>query len=249
MKKIIYGSLFLALVGIGIVGCMKTNEANSLDNKKKRISQFKSIGIEHNKGLEYTFNYLKENGVSNKMSISEIKELSKEGALKFLSNKMSNNELILMNEFADNTFGNSNVKLSSVDLSNLIGGFNVSNELVSVFEELDEICNNNDVTENLSLIENLEIKALDILNDDEEVVFLGATSVAKATYYYWKQHHTEWLILINDLQKASASSIAKADLGGAVMGAMTYWWLGGPVGWGPSIFGGALIASVGAWFS
>jgi hypothetical protein len=249
MKKLIYGVLFFALVGIGVVGCKKESDLNSNREKTLRISQFKSIGIDHNKGLEFTFNYLKQNGVSDKMSINEIKELVKEGALKFLSNKMSNNELILFREFADKSFENSNTKSSSVDLSDLIGEFNVSPELANIFEEFDDICDNNDVSENISLIENLEFKALDILNNDEEVVFFGATSVAKATYDYWKHHQDEWMNLINNLGKASPSSVAKADVGGAVGGAMAYWWLGGPVGWGASILGGALIGSASEVFN
>jgi len=40
MKKLIYGTLFLALVGIGVVGCKKENGKfdNSLDNM--RIQKF-----------------------------------------------------------------------------------------------------------------------------------------------------------------------------------------------------------------
>jgi hypothetical protein len=49
MKKLIYCGLFLAIVGIGIVGCMKKNEDNSNNEKRLRVSHLDSIGIEHQK--------------------------------------------------------------------------------------------------------------------------------------------------------------------------------------------------------
>lgn len=46
MKKLIYGSLFLALVGIGVIGCKKETSVSHKDSSLNSLLSLKSSPLE-----------------------------------------------------------------------------------------------------------------------------------------------------------------------------------------------------------
>jgi hypothetical protein len=97
-------------------------------------------------------------------------------------------------------------------------------------------------------INTFEHDAIEQLNDDEEFAVLAMSSVAKASIDYWFLRGNEWsdIVDIDIIAYSSPAKVGKADLGGAVGGALRAWWTGG--GMFVSAVGFGLIASAAACF-
>lgn len=250
MKKLIYGSLFIAMVGIVLFSCKKQEVIQSNSTNRYKSADFEFIGIEHNKLLDETFNYLSDN-INSLTSLKEVNEFLSTKTVSYpLSSKESNDYgLKLMTEIFSNTLEYE----ESLDSKKYLESF--SGEQLKFLKELDEILSTqSSSTEQLiSNIEKLEnqIDLSKSITNDELIVLYSATTTAKYSLSYWDENYSRWKELGQNLAKAGpGDNIAKGDAAGAIGGASGAAAVNvipgaGQVAYGGAIIGGAVAGSVG----
>jgi hypothetical protein len=258
MKKQFYAFGFLILSGIAFVGCQKesikpNSQVNDLHGVVKsntvtdRISQFDSIGIIHNTALDYIYNALNSSATS-RHSKQEVKAIALQANLNFLNSlNVGSNLNSKCTGFLNGIYNGSLTYKTFNDIQGLsLAQKSYFDKLNTIFDSQDE-----DVNSLVASIKELEILAVNELNNDEEPAFLAATSVAKSTLGYFKRNQTKWQELFVNYQKAATwKGVGKADAAGAA-GAVSSWGVyamfGGPTGWtavGSAAAAGAAGASV-----
>lgn len=202
---------------------------------EEKIEAFLMIGQKHNEGLAYAFDYLDANALNN-MNKAQLKELVKTGIENYLTEQLSSSDMMYMFPYSDSVF---NYMIINSNLEQRAQEKNLSNECTNLFRTLDSVCESG---WDIAVIESLEFQAINILGNEEELFYLTASSVAKATNSYWAQNYSAWNEIIDIDPLATPINVAKADVAGAVGGVMRYWWLGG-AGWAASAIGWGCISS------
>jgi len=259
----------LALVALVIFSCEKENAI-----QKSQELDYQRIGIEHNKGLDFVFEYLKkEKAARNSQLKGDINyiALSQKGVTEFInSNNLFINETeqkIAINEskkpfdfYQECT--NNNLKSSTLtdlwtdDVEHLLTEKQKNiliklNQILSV--EKPEIL---EILDNISILEK-EIEST--CNVDEQKVLLIATSIASNSFQYWHDNFDKWAEEFgsdNDLKgwrdfrwsEAGKNDVAYG-VGGGIAGAI----VGGSVsvgvltipGYAAGAIGGAVGGSIG----
>lgn len=213
MKKIIYGSLFLALVGIGIVGCKKETATSS---NTRFSNPYDYIGKKHNEVLDLCLN---DKNFYNLSNFEQHKWIYN----KMLSGNGSNGEFSLLSEELLHKFDNERkIWKDNDDLLFFYDSIVLVQPKSTHFylNESKNICikYQNDV----SLIEfkndlsKLENKAFidNRLTKNEKFLVLGSLSLIKNSYEFWKMKE-------NDNNTAKKGKLSKwlADAAGFIGGA------------------------------
>ncbi len=184
-----------------ISSCTKNDEQQLNENSLSKVD-VNFIGKEHNKGLDFVLNKIKEDNKNSfsRRSISDfttlVEQYSKEYALE---NGLSQNdsELIL---FYDNTI-NTSSKTSKE--GNLMENNSFSLELQSLLDDLNSLSASDkddwEINDYLNYISDLENQANNSdLSDEEKFIFFSGSSVAKNSLEYWDNNIAEWTELFED---------------------------------------------------
>lgn len=257
--------LLIAIIAIGIVSCEKKESKNSsIDEKQMRIANiapedFDYVGAEHNAGLDYIYNRLKNEVVFDESLtlgdfLAYIDDFSSD--FFYLSDEIPAEfiELEGIQEMLDRC-------LYSSYKSNFVDSV-ISNEQLSTDQQelLEELMTGVDASSTLQeihdLVTNINSDASTLIANEEELaVIYAATSVIMASCEYWYYNSNKWCNLYSTNAKEpwfSWGSVSKSDgagaVGGAASGAMFGLMAGGIgalPGAGAGACAGAVCASVG----
>jgi len=266
---LISGIFVIILLGTSLISCEKLESNTNLEEE----IDYELIGAEHNKGLDYVFNYVKQKTSKENTKLkskSDFLILVEEGTQEFLKNNdLLQNEVekniaineskkpylfysyIIKNDLKSATLE----KLWPDDVDNLLTNkqkeiLNEMNEIISNSTELDDVINAFNI---------IDLKINSECSDKERDVLLCATSIGRHSFQYWHDNLDLW---INEFGSAynlksnksfSWSEVGKNDVaygvGGGAAGAI----VGGSVslgvltlpGWAAGAIGGAVGGSIG----
>lgn len=213
MKKIIYGSLFLALVGIGIVGCKKETATNSTT---RFSNPYDYIGKKHNEVLNLCLN---DKSYYNLSNFEQHKWINN----KMLSGNGSSGEFNLLSDELLHKFDNERkIWKDNDDLLYFYDSIVLVQPKSTHFylNESKNICckYQNDVSliEFKNELSKLENKAFidNRLTKNEKFLVLGSLSLIKNSYEFWKMKENE----VNITKKGKLGRWL-ADAGGFIVGA------------------------------
>ena len=259
-------SLFL-LTSTFLFSCKK----ESVSTPKK--IDYNLIGAEHNKGLDYVFNYVKENTAKDKSKFktkADFLSLVEKGTQEFLENSdllVNEKNIAIAIDEAKKPFTfyssciNSGIKSTTLEklwpdeVDNLL-----TDKQKEILSEMNDILNNNtDIQAIIEGLNKLEDKINSECSTEEKDVLLSATSIAKYSFQYWHDNFDTWMnefgkeYNLTSGRKFSWSEVGKNDVaygvGGGVAGAI----VGGSVslgiltlpGWAAGAIGGAVGGSIG----
>lgn len=233
---------------------------------------YEQIGIEHNEGLDFVFNYLKQKTSVNKSVLTSpdsFLSLAEQGTQSFLSdNELLENDAgrsIALGESKKPFVIYSNCLKNNLKSATLAGLWpsgmdnSVTNNQKAILSEMDDILNNVFNTKDIidALID-LEEKIKTDCSEDEQHILLCATAIGRHSVKYWFDNLDKWTAEFsphNKLKKAQFSwaQVGRNDVaygvGGGISGAV----IGGSVtlgvlaipGWAAGAIGGAISGSVG----
>ena len=218
MKKLIFGTLGVAVIAtLLITSCKKDEQTKTVEQKKEvNVNPYDYIGQIHNQGMSALLNQCKEAKKSNSniemnafVSNYMMNELRKANNT-YSEPKIKNNLDLIISKvclnkeiyLTTNRSDSSNIILDTLNLSAY-----QKSKIKSIFEVLNNSIN---VNESLKKIE------LDVLNsnenDNEKAIVLCALSISKYSYEFWNTNQ-------QFLGRAvTVNNAAKADLGGAILG-------------------------------
>ena len=242
--------LTLFITSLIFISC--SNDNNEIDNMSENLLSrvdLNKIGEEHNKGLDYVLNQIKnENKKSfSRRNINDFNSLINEYSIKYAELKgLSTEESQLI------TIHDINIQFSA----RLSENNEFSDELNSFLVQLESLSDSDKddwkLSNYLTFLIDLETQAQNSsLSDDEKFIFLSGTSVAKHSLEYWSENVDEWADLFeneNGNRTMSAQgfwdrfnwgAIGISDAGGAVSSAAglalsgtgAAMVAGGPAGW------------------
>lgn len=252
MKKLIYGGMFLALVGIGAVGCKKesvfeSNEkiATSItdSNQQKSSASIKAIleqnpervGEIHNETLGFVYDQLFNLSFDarNNMTKHELFNFTKDKSIEYLithtGEDLSYEEI---NGFISSA--NTNFEITNKEIvQDYIDQFYIGEEEITLSFHTKKI---NKVINEASLDYKLSSEDLN------QIIAIG--SVAKNSHQYWESNSNAWYSLFNipkALRPGYKGRVVDADISGGVKGFLTGW-----AGSGGNPLGGLLGSMLGA---
>jgi hypothetical protein len=226
-----------------------------------QAAELEFIGIEHNEKLQDTFEFL----VANQNSMGRKSILSNKQAVEqfLISAQESNSKYpASMNAigvaYTKQLFASSNQQFARQEV--YFEDFELGDRVRIYLEKLNSILSvqtfgDTRVVQEIKVLE--ETIALEnSLSDRELVLLYSATSVARHSYTYWSENHENWAQLGPNwtsqhysYKTGPAGNIVKADVAGAVAGAVGAWAVNvvvgpGQVAYGGAILGGAVSGSV-----
>lgn len=251
MKKLFYGTLFLALIGIGIVGCKKEiiqnsnesaiNQNSNSDNLEKSLSI--NIGELHNQVMSDVHECLMENSNKNDNHIlNQAEKTIKNSVIRYFN--ISNVEYVkFLNEIGLN-------KKISKDFN--IHDFLATkkNEAIIDIEKKDKDLAydlNNYVENTVNLEREQFINESDKLklkyqNSPHYELILATTSIGVSSFIYWEENVFDWKKSSSEKISPQAKAIIKADINGAIIGG-TWGAVAGSFAGGVGALPGALVGS------
>ncbi|MCT4624858.1 MAG: hypothetical protein N4A46_14650 [Schleiferiaceae bacterium] len=247
-----FGSLFF-------VSCQKDEPVT-----KKQSFDYEQIGIEHNKGLDYIFEYLKKEGVNKNSKLknsTEIFELTKQATLSFakastITKDVDFNKLPLTFK----SFNRNTLKSAGTNdiVTSIQSEINLSPLQITYLNQLDEIMSNVKIglQPTIEEVKKLELDIIENCSSEDSDILLSSTSVARHSLEYWTVNCEKWL---NELGGINTSNVkygdwfwfietlivmGKSDVVGAAIGAGVGALAGG-VGALPGAIAGACYSSAG----
>lgn len=269
-KFLILGVLFSAIISAFLLSCDKSQEevdANSFND-------YELIGLEHNKGLDFVFQYVKQESQKQRGNLNNVTDfmlLVEKGTQEFIkTSQVFQNEAnreIALNEsketFAFYSSYNSN-SLKSSTLENLWPSDKedlLSTKQKEILIELNGVLSNPSlsVEEIISTLNNLDLKIKSECSYDEMDILLSATSIGCHSFQYWNDNLDMWISEFSstyNLKSAKSFSwkeVGKNDVAYGVGGGLAGALIGGSVslgvltipGWAAGAIGGAVAGSVG----
>ncbi len=234
---------------------------------------YEQIGVEHNKGLAYIFEYLKDKGVGKKSNLkgaTDIFELTKKATLSFAqTSKITKDSDYDKLPLTFKSFNYSTLKSAGMNelVSSISSEIELSQLQISYFNQLDQIMSNLEIGLE-STIEKIKKIESDIISEcatEEAEILLSSTSVARHSLEYWSKNYEKWLIelggvdvLTLNTSRLKSSNIesdwdwfcdtlknmGKSDVVGGAIGAGVGALAGG-VGAAPGAVAGACYSSAG----
>jgi len=273
MKKFnisFFGAALLA--SIIFISCNKETEKQPESNDLETYC--KTIGAEHNRGLEYVYEQLKEEKLkSGNIEGSDVLELAKRHTIDFLEMNQSSfvkdyidisisgahkSFILGENEYAFNsrTFENSS--------SDQLWPKEIEDSLTAKQKELLTILNNDindkslDLNSTLSIFDNVKERVKNECTQEEKPVLFAAIGIGVNSLTYWNNNFDKWMVLASTTTNKAANGcdscfswkqVGKADVAMGVGGAATAGVANffGPTGWavfGAATLGGAVGGSV-----
>lgn len=227
MKKLSYGGLFLALVGIIFIGCKKIEKnQNSIDNQ---LSEARRVGIVHNEGLADFYNALtqlkNERNSFKKISESDLHTLMEKSVVMTMANNdYKLNDSIRQDIKNSLNFNKEKSELSNEEFINQFNSFsaNLKSKYLLLLNGLDQTKNSKEVVALTSTIRS----NMSNLNDLEKIQLEVALSTADYSYKYWEENLDSWVSLFSGNPNTPIPAsicgkcIAKKDVSGAIGGAV-----------------------------
>ncbi len=263
LLTLISSFILILVVSFTIFSCQKDN-TNTLTNEK--TIDYELIGNEHNKGLDYVYNYVKtEKAKGNLKSSIDFLTIAEEGTREFLKNskllqeKENQKIAIKASEKPFNvykTFAYKNV--SDVNTENLWTD-DVDDVLTDIqkqiLNEMNDIVSAGYNIENIiQKLTELDVRIEELCPVEEREILYTATAIGRHSFQYWNDNFNKWKELLDNHKKQfSWSDVGKNDVaygvGGGAAGAI----VGGSVslgaltvpGWVAGAVGGAVGGSIG----
>ncbi|MBC7651305.1 MAG: hypothetical protein H7101_06105 [Deinococcales bacterium] len=203
MKKLLVSLSILSTMMFS--SCSKNiNESEINKNRLITPKSLNFIGVEHNKGLDFIYNGLKNgrinNGENATFSITTLQD--RQEVLDLVEEQTHN--YIDNNYPQDPTLSLAHQLISSVcteDFVSSVNGGLYNNQLVTsitsnevqFLDQLNVILSDDDnsITSIISRIEQLEMTA-STFSDEEKYVVFSASVVAKNSFSYWNEHFDDW---------------------------------------------------------
>ena len=244
--------LIVLLILTMIISISCDSESNEL-NETLKSEDLKFVGIEHNKFLEDTYDFLNE---SKDVLRKQSQSINKSNLENFLVNKI-NSETKYPEEY------------NAISVNNTISIFNNQNGLRSssdseIIESLSEI-EKSYLQQLFSLLENSALNDLNTidriteleneignqnLTNNQLLILYSATQTAKYSFTYWSENWEEWSSLTESLgnkRDYPGAQILEQDAIGAVAGAAGALAVNVIVGPGQVAYGGAIVGSAAAF--
>jgi hypothetical protein len=211
IKFLLSGLTLTVIMGLFFFSCQKdeitpTNEP----------FDYEQIGIEHNKGLDYVFEYLKEEKVGKKSNLknaTNILSLAEKATVEFLNknryfntaNKKTATEraIKVFNTYKDFSVKNklksaTSDKLWTDDVDNLL----TDNQKVLLSEINSAISDLKlDLQSTLSKLDAVEIKTKIQCPEKEQFIVLAAISISRHSLRYWHDNYEKWMIELGSVDK------------------------------------------------
>lgn len=210
-SRLLLAKLFLLMVSVLItISCQKeeTSELPELIN-------YEQIGIEHNNGLAFILEQLKESNTSKMIKSNETEnlfDLAKDATITFAKESEIAEHISI--DADSRLFSNYSPKLlKSATSEDPIDEISEEVELSAIqsayMEELKIIMSNldNGLESTIAKIIDLEEDIKNNCNDDEMVILLIATSIGKNSLDYWVNNFDEWIKLIEEDYNSNVSAI------------------------------------------
>lgn len=187
------GSVFILLAGLlGTVSCQRDDNGDF-----SSLSDYEKVGKLHNEGLEYVFNYIKENTSSTRAGTkrSNLKELSETAVSKFLKKKH------LESIQTRSTYGDTDIdKILSLEQKMYY------DKLISVV--LDRSLNY-EATQKAVTRVTKEIEQS--LSPTDAAPLLYGAAIAKYTLEYWYTNWEKWRVEIGGVDALTFGVITRAE--------------------------------------
>ncbi len=235
-----------------LILCMCQQENVQVQNKPTiNKTDIASIGTNHNKGLDYIYNYLKSNGGS-KMSTAQLLRANKAASFEFLDKTYSNLNHTDRKKIKDQVEANFSYLFNS-DMVGRVNSETIQGSLAEIapYTTANQRQYINNIFQSLETLESnmvalqfsfnaIEAQAYN-LPAEEGAMVLSAVSVARNSAYYWQDNMDLWNEVLDPtgtnhktMGQISWGGVAKGDVAGAVVMAVSNAWfsLGGPLGWG-----------------
>jgi hypothetical protein len=182
-------------------GCSKFEEEFDSSTQKNIFESYSKIGIEHNEGLEYFFNDVKnlhtiriksDNKV--KFNKADYQSLAKQSVIDFCAkNENFNTSAQLCEESLNNAWKKPLTKSNDEIL--------INSDIKELLEELETVIAKDGGNKNLTNFQrDLEVinqKATNRLSETDAIAIYAATSTAFSSYQYWKKNHVKWMLALN----------------------------------------------------
>ena len=258
MKKLCV--FFLAtLVGVFFFSCEKIGT-----EKQELEVDFSIMGKMHNKGVESILRGFQDAGTNSDQSqTKEVPYVSyisiiKSNAISYVKEETGNDAeaIAIAEEFLHNFLDDNPACVEHKAIANsiytpYIQSIKKTKTFNTQLKELNEIATDEDVNLQslLSRLQQLEATVrCSSLTATEKNILLAGISVAQESYQYWYDKGPEWLNTLKGEGKKgkfSWKSVGRADISGAVDGAMTVVAMAfvGPVGWAAAVAGVAGAAA------
>jgi len=266
IKKIAVLTLLSAFV---LTSCDKKQDVV----KNNSFIDYELIGIEHNKGLDFVFEYVKQESQNkNVKNPLDFMLLVEKGTQEFIKTAQvfqnETNREIALNEskkpflFYSSYTSSNNLKTSTLDklyptdVEHLL-----SLKQKEILNELNEILSNSSLSiENIiTELNNLEERIKSECKNEEIDILLSATSIGRHSFEYWEANLDKWISAfgssynLNRTQAIKWGDVGKNDvaygvgggLGGALVGGAVSFGILSLPGWVAGAIGGAVAGSVG----
>lgn len=266
-------SFLLSGLTLTIIMCMFFFSCQKEENvSMNELFDYEQIGIEHNKGLDYVFDYLKKEELGGRLSLKRINnvfDLTKQATISFaktsdITKDIDFDKLPLIFQ----PFNQNKVKSAGTDklTSSIETEIELSQLQVLFLNRLDEVMSNLEIglQPTIEKIKDIELDIKEQCSNEESELLLAATVVGRYSLEYWLNNYEKWIselsggditIKATILKSANATedwdwfwdtlgNMGKSDVVGGAIGAGVGALAGG-VGAIPGAVAGACYSSAG----
>jgi hypothetical protein len=230
--------------------------------------EIQAIAEEHNEALQQTLIGLKESQISKVEDPKEMEKILNRELNFFYESHFNANNLNDAKNYSEKEVlkffsrANSNLRTNGMTPIEIVideASGKLSDEQIKLLLDIDIILNSiaSDINSALTLLDELEDKAINTLTEEEAQVIPIGAEVEKTSITYWYENMDEWDEVINSNEGArnsrtkgwfSWSEVGGADVAGAVGGAVGAAAVNvvpglGQASYGAAIVGGATAAS------
>jgi hypothetical protein len=162
-----------------------------------------TIGIEHNKGLDYVFEKLKKETVDKGITLrssSDLSALIKEASINFTLESEFGKDLDFnrvegfLNSFDEIELRSGNTNTGGI--ISVLGKVELTPLQIHYIHQLDDILSkyeHGDIQSTVENIKNLEAEIIKTGSPDDLQILLSTTSVARYSLQYWLENHDKWM--------------------------------------------------------
>ena len=184
---------------------LSCKDQNLKTTQKSGPVDFKLIGLNHNKGLDYILNYILANRGSDKISLSQVLKLNKAASEEYFNKTYSNlsqtdREKIMgtmesLNQInTRQIFGRTNTATGPAsDMLSQVAPYMTYNQkyyINNIYSTLETYDNNINAVQ--YALDDIESQVYSTMGYDEAAVVLSAISVARNSTYYWDSNLDHW---------------------------------------------------------
>ncbi len=260
MKRGLISSLTTIVLLSVLLSCQKDKGS---DNNKKTlsVSDFEIIGIQHNQGLSYVFNDLKEVVDKNKTKLNSFYkdslDLTINKSVREFSKKIIEDGKLLEHYYSSSDkytslfihYRNSTNKGNAFFLDSLINSFQISGKQREVLNEIFYLVENSKSKDTFNVGYNSILKKIDsdFETDNETAILYTALVISKYSFEYWYEYLDDWTVLLTGNNKGwfSGSEVVKWDIAGGIGGGLVGAIAGGTASLGVLTVPGWIAGAVG----